>query len=181
MQIQLEIISVGAPQTVPTKNGKSYQCVEVAYKKDGKIEGKKIMSFTNPSVFKAVQGFNQGDLVDVTTEKNEAGYWQWEGIMAAGAAPTQATPTAAASGGGTTQKTTSNYETKEERAARQVMIVRQSSLGHAVALMAIQGNKKVYADTAIGIAKEFEVYVMGKEPKSPVEIFEYFPDNDIPM
>ena len=41
-QIQIEIVNVGTVETVPTKNGKSYQTIEVAYKKDGKIEGKSL-------------------------------------------------------------------------------------------------------------------------------------------
>lgn len=165
MQIQLEVISIGAPQTIPTKNGKSYQAIEVAYKKDGKIEGKKIMSFTNPAVFKAVQGLSQGDFITVTTEKNEAGYWQWEGVSKgdASAAPT-ASPSAAATGGGTTKSTGTSWETKEERAAKQVMIVRQSSISSAVALANAVGDKKSSADSIIRVAQEFEAYVMGSNP-----------------
>ena len=41
MQIVVEVISVGPIQTIPTTGGKSYQCIEIAYKKNGKIEGKK--------------------------------------------------------------------------------------------------------------------------------------------
>lgn len=176
MQIQVEIISVSAPQTVPTKNGKSYQAIEVAYKKDGKIEGKKIMSFASPAVFKAVQNCVQGDFVTVTTEKNEAGYWQWESIDKSEGTIPPATQSAAAQGGGTSKSTGGNWETKEERAARQVMIVRQSSLGHSVALL----GSKAKVPEVIEVAKEFEAYVMGTEPKSATqELMDM--ENDIPM
>jgi len=180
MQIQVEVISVSAVQTIPTKNGKSYQAVEVAYKKDGKIEGKKIMSFTNPAVFKAAQNLEQGQVIDITTEKNEAGYWQWEAIATAGSAPAQAASApAATAGGGKAQSSGGNWETKEERAARQVMIVRQSSLGHSVALL----GSKAKVPEVISVAKEFEAYVLGTdtpdEAAKPVS-FDDFPD-DVPL
>lgn len=178
MQFQIEVISVGSPQTIPTKNGKSYQVIEVAYRKDGKIEGKKIMSFTNPAVFKALQNFEQGDTITVTAEKNDAGYWQWENVSK-GEAQTSAAPapvSAATQGGGTAKSTGGNWETKEERAAKQIMIVRQSSLSSAVNLL---GNKAKASDV-ISIAKEFEAYVMGSEPKSAIQELTDM-DDDIPM
>jgi hypothetical protein len=200
MQIQIEIISVGAVQTVPTKNGKSYQVIEVAYKKEGKIEGKKIMSFVSPAVFNAVQKVNQGDVCYVETEKgapNAAGqsFWQWNSISSASDAQTQGTRSTtgtgtvqAAQGSSTapTTKTTNSYETKEERAARQVMIVRQSSLSNAIALAAATGDKKVSTTTIINTAKEFEAFVLGTEAppttaaKRTTEVHDYFPD-DIPL
>src|SRR3990167_7946394 len=169
MQIQVEIISISAPQTVPTKNGKSYQAIEVAYKKDGKIEGKKIMSFASPAVFKAVQNCVQGDFVTVTTEKNEAGYWQWESIDKSEGAIPPATQSAAAQGGGTSKSTGSNWETKEERAARQVMIVRQSSLSNAIATLTVAIKGAISSDQVIRLAKEYEAYVLDTEPKSATQ------------
>ena len=161
MQISIEVISVGQVQTIPTKNGKSYQCIEIAYKKDGKIEGKKIMSFVNPAVFKSVQNLSQGDSVTISTEKGEPNaqgqsFWQWTAVGDVGAAPQQTT--AASSGGGTTQKTTSTYETSEERAKKQVYIVRQSSINAAIAA----GNKKV--PDILSVAKDFENYVFDTQP-----------------
>ena len=181
MQIQIEIISVGQVQTVPTKNGKSYQVIEVAYKKEGKIEGKKILSFVSPAVFNAVQKLGQGEVCYVETEKgapNAAGqsFWQWNSISSASDAQTQGTrsgtsasPVQSTQGSPSspTTKTASSYETKEERAARQVMIVRQSSLSSAIALADATGDKKVTATTIIATAKEFEAFVLGTEPPTP--------------
>jgi hypothetical protein len=187
MQISIEVISVGSVQTVPTKNGKSYQCVEVAYRKDGKIEGKKIMSFVNPAVFKAVQNLTQGEVVTITTEKGEPNaqgqsYWQWTEVGAAGAAP-PAQQSAAATGGGTTKSTGTSWETKEERAAKQVMIVRQSSLSTAVALANAVGDKKSSANSIIRVAQEFEAYVMDTSPPATTKEIGSFDDmeNDIPL
>jgi hypothetical protein len=169
--IQIEVISVGAIQKVPTAKG-FYETVEVAYRKDGKVEGKKIMSFANPAIFKAVQKLAQGETVDVTTEKNEAGFWQWTGLNS-GAAVTQPTPSqtsSAASTGTVAAKPVSNYETKEERAARQVMIVRQSSLSNAVSTLSV-GAKHLTPSEVVAVAKEYERYVLGlNEAKAAVDV-----------
>ena len=52
------------------------------------------------------------------------------------------------------------YETADERALRQVMIVRQSSLAQAVALLSANGGKKNSPQDVISIAKVFENWVM---------------------
>jgi hypothetical protein len=178
MQIQIEILTVGAIQSIPTKNGKSYNVIEVAYKKDGKIEGKKLMSFVSPSVFAAVQKFKQGDVCYVETEKgapNAAGqsFWQWNSIQSAGDGSAQpavreVAPAGQGSTTGTTQKASSSYPTNEERAATQVYIVRQSSLSNAIALANATGDKKATTTTIIAAAKEFEAFVLGKEVATPV-------------
>ena len=161
MQIVISVISVDAPQTVPTKNGKSYQFIEVAYKKDGKIEGKKIMSFVNPAVFKAVQNMEVGKDYTITTEKGEANaagqsFWQWTAVDS-GASTGATAPTTAAVSTGT--KSVSNYETKEERADRQQLIIRQSSLANAIALLEANGGKKNTVEEAIQVADQFVNYV----------------------
>lgn len=172
MQFNITVVNIDPPATQPTKTGKTFQFVEVAYKKDGKLEGKKIVSFSNPNVFKTIQQFQQGDELTVEAEKDANGYWQWTSVTKASEAP----QTAASTGGGTPKTTGGNWETKEERAARQVMIVRQSSISSAVALL---GNKAKASDVIV-VAKEFESYVMGTEPKSAVqELIDM--DDDIPL
>lgn len=179
-QIQIEVLSVSAPQTVPTSTGRSYQTIEVAYKKDGKIEGKKLMSFSNPSVFKTAQSLNTGSIAYVTTEKNDKGYWQWESISTEASAPVHSAPAATSnsnSSAGST-KSFSNYETKEERQQRQVMIVRQSSLSNAVATLAV-GAKAIKADDVINLAKQYEAYVLSTESSALPSLNEM--EDDIPL
>ena len=135
--MQIQIIDVGTPNTHAAKNGRSYQSIEVTYKgTDGKVSSKKLMSFSNPSVFKAVSNLTKGDSVDIITVKDDAGYWQWTGIND-GSTPSQAAPAAQASTPTTTRVTGSNYETADERAARQKLIVRQSSLSAAVSILTV--------------------------------------------
>jgi len=151
----INIVDVGAPNTHAAKNGRSYQSIEVTYKNDlGQTQSKKLMSFSNPTVFNHIRDLNKGDALNVTTEKDANGYWQWTGIGGDNVVSEtkQATP---ATGG---RVTGSNYETKEERAARQILIVRQSSLASAVELL---GAGKSVEDV-IATAKQFEAYVFSK-------------------
>ena len=152
----INIVDVGAPNTHAAKNGRSYQSIEVTYKNDqGQVANKKLMSFSNPTVFNHIKGLAKGDQINVQTTKDANGYWQWTGIGGESAVA-ESKPATAQPGG---RVTGSNYETKEERAARQVYIIRQSSLSTAVDLLG-QGAK---VDDVIATAKEFETYVFSKE------------------
>jgi hypothetical protein len=135
------------------------------------------MSFSNPSVFKAAGSWNKGDTVEIVTQKDDAGYWQWTGIGEAGASAPQQSAAPAASGGAT-RVTGSNYETKEERAARQVLIVRQSSLSVAVQALLAGAKTPPNAGDIITLAKELESYVFAEEVKPIPEISDL--QDDIP-
>lgn len=172
--MQIQIIDVGTPNTHAAKNGRSYQSLEVTYKgNDGKVSSKKLMSFSNPSVFKHISGLSKGDNIDVVTQKDDAGYWQWTAI-GNGEQQQVATQSTASP---TTRVTGSNYETKEERAARQVLIVRQSSLSSAVATLTAGAKSAPSADDVITLAKLYENYVFAtKQDSGTVEDLE----SDIP-
>ena len=165
--MQVNVVDVSGLQTHAAKNGRQYQSLEVMYKNDqGQAQNKKLMSFANPAVFKAAQTWQKGAIVYVSTEKDANGYWQWTAIGNSDSVQdkkddgttqgSNAKPTANAP----TRVTGSNYETKEERAARQVMIVRQSSLSNAVSTLAIEGSKAT-ANDVISLAKLYEGYVLG--------------------
>jgi hypothetical protein len=163
--MQIQIIDVGTPNTHAAKNGRSYQSIEVTYKgNDGKVSSKKLMSFSNPNVFKTISGLGKGATIDVVTTKDDAGYWQWTGINdGSSPAPAQATTGTPA----TTRVTGSNYETAEERAARQRLIVRQSSLSAAVSILTV-GAKAVDKESVKSLAQELTDWVF--ETKSVAQI-----------
>lgn len=148
--IQANVIDVSAPQTVKTARG-SYQFIEVAYKKDGKVEGKKVMDFGHPlakDVFNFVKGVKSGDVINITLEKVND-FWTWVGVEKEGnsngetapvlVAQVPTTNTGASSKAG--RVVGSNYENSEERATRQRLIVRQSSLTAALNLTLHNGSK----------------------------------------
>jgi len=173
--MQVNVVDVSNLNTHTAKNGRQYQSIEIMYKNDqGQAQSKKLMSFANPSVFKAAQGWNKGDVIHVSTEKDTNGYWQWTAVGGADDTTDTGGSSAPAAQGNAAKPATrvsgSNYETKDERAARQVMIVRQSSLSNAVATLALEGSKATATDV-ISLAKLYEGFVLGTvaniEPTMP--------------
>lgn len=170
--MQIEIVNV-VENTKTNKAGKSYTELEVIYKNDeGKAQTKKIMSFSNPSVYKAVKATNAGDKLEVTTQKDDNGYWQWTGVggevkTVSGAS---STPTA-------TKVVGSTYETKEERAVKQKYIVRQSSLTTAIEIMKV-GAKNLDKYEVIALAEELESWVFRNDTVKLGSIDEM--DSDVP-
>ena len=114
------------------KNGKKqYSKAQVAYSHEGQARTQNIISFANPSIFAKVQE-KVGQEVEVTITKNAAGYNELASLddVSASVSAPQAAPAAA----GTVRTTGSNYETPDERARRQVYIVKQSSISSAIDL-----------------------------------------------
>lgn len=166
--MQIEVISVNT-NSVPTAKG-GYQIAEVAYKNlaDGKVTGKKIMSFANKDVFKIVTSAKAGDVFDVTTEKDDKGYWQWKSLNSSTGAVSG--PKA---GGFTSPRST--YETPEERKQRQDFIIRQSSLSSAIAALKTEKNSPTFEEVA-ALAEKFVAFVYNK----PDNVFADMED-DIPL
>lgn len=164
MILSIEIVNVQAT-TKPTAKG-SYIQLDVAFKRldTGKIEGKKVMSFTNKDVYDKLSKATNGQQLAITTEKNEkSGYWDWTQVNPLGAS--DAAPVA----GGTTGTTKagfvspkSTYETAEERAARQVLIVRQSSLAQAVDSLKNDKKAPVKAEV-LALAEDYAAWVFQKD------------------
>jgi hypothetical protein len=69
----------------------------------------------------------------------------------------------------------SNYETADERAARQVMIVRQSSISNAVALLKTEKHTPT-TEEVLAVAKQFENFVLGKSNDPFADL-----DEDVPL
>lgn len=182
MQFQIEVINVQAT-TKPTAKS-SYVMLDVAFKRldTGKIEGKKIMSFTFKDVYSALAGATNGSQFTITTEKNEkTTYWDWTmATPLTGGTTASATPAATPSAGFTSPKST--YETADERAIKQVLIVRQSSLSNAITALA-DAKKPPTIDDILRTADIFSNWVYQKgqafDKKEEFDLSEM--DNDIPM
>jgi hypothetical protein len=128
------------------------------------------MSFSNKDVFNTLSKAGFGDVFEVTRVKNDKGFWDWTSLSSGGMASSETTSNTGTVGTNTntspmkgTVTPKSNYETAEERAARQVLIVRQSSISSAVELAVV--NKVKDPQEVIKIAKEFEAYVFGNDVK----------------
>lgn len=150
-QFNIEVIDVEYAD-IPKKNGKgTYGKLTVTHKTDeGKVEAKAVMDFATPSeAFERLKKATKGDRFAVSREKDANGYWVWTGVDTQVAGPKAATAPAARP----------SYETSEERAARQVYIIKQSSIASAVAFY--QG-KDVLPEKVLETAEKFKQYVLGE-------------------
>lgn len=166
----IEVLSASV-STVPTARG-SYQVCELAYKNKSfgdKVEGKKIMSFAEKLAFDTLSKAPMGAVFTIGRDKDDKGYWKWNRVAEGASAPAAA-PTNGGTMASPTPVNKPQYETADERAARQVMIVRQSSLAQAVALLSANGGKKNTPQEAISIAKIFENWVMTGDGGSIADI-----------
>lgn len=177
MNIRITFI-VSDETTMPAKGkGQGYNQLEVTYKDDkGQTKSKKIMSFANPTVFATLKNANKGDVFDVEMVKN-GDFWNWTSVTpvdgsvaSAPAASTGFSKTAATSAPGR-----SNFETPEERALRQRLIVRQSSITAAFEFLKNQNQVAEDLDQVLDTAERVYDWVY-KKPDLFNEV-----DNDIPF
>lgn len=159
MEIQVEIIAV------EVINKGKYKVAEVTYKQDGRTGTKKVMSFgAQEQAFKFMSSdkVKKGDVYTVEINKNGDNYWDWTKVKLG---PSEGTIIEGeAKRGGNAAPNRGNYETPEERAARQVYIIRQSSITNAI--NHLNHVKKAYEVQEIfSLAAAFEEYVLGKEIK----------------
>lgn len=150
--MRIEIVDV----TVENKG--KYRVANVAYKtSEGKVEGKKVMSFAQKDVFNLVSQAKQGDILEVKSAKNDGGFWEWVEASVAG----KNTGVEERNKGFTASaKASRDFETGEERAKKQVYIVRQSSITAALSLAEINKAKgPITEEDVIKSARKFEAYV----------------------
>ncbi|MFN7881841.1 MAG: hypothetical protein ACK5PF_02350 [bacterium] len=140
--------------------GKSkYGKASVSYTYNGEQRSQNIMSFANPNVFKLVQEL-KGQEVEVTLTKNAQNYTEWSAVepLNSGNDSTPArTPTTRVGG--------SNYETPEERAKKQVYIIKQSSITAAISILAAN-QEPVTLESVKKVAQDLTDWVLGKDPNS---------------
>lgn len=186
MQISILNISV---ETKPTKTGKSYQQAEVAFKNltfQGKVEAKKLMSFgAQEPAFKALVNAQSGQVFDIVVVKNAAGYNDWTSATPSdGSAPPAAAPVVYQPGAAkqaAPAPVRSSYETPEERAAKQVYIIRQSNLNSAVSMLGVGAKAPLKLDDVLFTAKAFENYVLDVKPPAPDASGFDDMDSDVPL
>lgn len=149
------------------KHPKGYSVANVSYTRDGRESTRQIMSFVNVDVFKALSNMRDfPNEVNVVMVKNEkSGYWDWVGIERNDQVKGQDSERKSSKPTGG-KVIGSNYETPEERAKRQVFIIRQSSISSAIEYFKAKdpkGTEKSVSDV-LEVARDFEEYVMGVEP-----------------
>lgn len=177
--MKIQVLSVQIT-TVPTQKG-SYQVADVAFKNltfQGKVEGKKIMSFgATKDSFGVLATAQPNDVYDVNVVKNDKGYNDWVGMTkgTADGQDTAARPAAGQPVTGNAPARTSTYETPEERAKKQVYIVRQSSLSNAIDTLTVGSKSALKPDEVIDLARKYTDFVFGVQSPPPFPT-EEFPD-----
>jgi hypothetical protein len=153
----------------------------VEYTYNGESRRQNIMSFSNPDVFKKVQEL-VGQTVEVEVGKNDKGYSEWRSISATNAPAVNGNQGATTGGATSTRVSGSNYETREERAARQVMIAKQSSLDRAVEILKHNNPKdKIDPEEAKRLAQDLTDFVLGAPNKTEDKSGFDNMDDDIPF
>ena len=154
-------------KTEVTNKGK-YNEALVKYTQDGQDKEKKVMSFAQKETYNTLVAAAPGEVYEVKTVK-DGKFWNWESATLCGPGGTSAV----APSGGDKPASKGNWETAEERAMRQVWIIRQSSIASACNLFSnvIQtGSGDDYIGWVLEAAKRFEAYVHGVQEDVEPEI-----------
>jgi hypothetical protein len=181
--MQIQILSA-TPKQLPAKTpGKTYSALELAFKNltfQGKVEGKNLVGFGNgKAAYDTLLNANPGEVFDISMVKDGA-YWNWiSATKSNGAAPApNVSKTSSTTSPTTSPKST--YETPEERAKKQVYIVRQSSISNAVDLLSVGQKSPPAIEAVIEAAKQFEDYVFGTKDTPSDVAGSFFPDSPKP-
>lgn len=173
--MKIKVLSVEITQAAPKGKGKPWENAEIVYQNErGEPKKWNLVSFANPAVFAEMKHAKSGESFEITTVKN-GDYTNWTSATKVDgdtAQPEQRlAPTAAQK---EPSKYVSTYETPEERAVKQRLIVRQSSLAQAVAFFSPNGGGKMESDEVLDVAETFAAWVY-KQP----DLFDEF--DDVPL
>ena len=158
MNVQGQVVSVEQNVSITKQNGGAYQGTRFSYRDmSGKLVEQNFHNNSlkfNPKIGVALSNMKPGDNFTMVKEK-EGEFWNVKDILVG---DTLVATTNTGSKPSAVPAPKSNYETAEERAKKQVYIIRQSSISSAVALATILKLKDT--KEVLKVAKEFEAYVM---------------------
>ena len=172
--MRIQVVSVSKPEKVTTQKG-FYQKLTVDYRDFGaddpeEIRQKSLVSFSNPGVFKALQNAENGDVFELSLQKEVKDgntFWQWTSATKEEQVPTEKKTrkvTTKDNGEVVEAKqpvkvTGSTYETREERGSKQTIIVRQSSLANAIQL-SLELTPGATSESVLREAEAIEAWVL---------------------
>lgn len=158
----IKVVAVGEPISKQGKKA-AYSEIELTYKSNDQTRSKKFFSFKKQE-YGVVQAMKPGELYEVDAVK-EGDFWEWKSITKSDGS--QAAAPSSAPSTGTSSPNGYQRESAEERALRQMYIVRQSAISSAVNAVGV--GKPI--DTYLEFARKFEQYVFAKPvievPKEP--------------
>jgi hypothetical protein len=149
------LITFSGAESTFTKTAKGgYSTLVVSYLNErGENKTWKLLSFSNPKVFDTFKNAKANTVYEITTRKNDKDFTEWASAEEKGEASMTVTtsPSKPAS--------VSNYETREERNARQRLIVRQSCLAQALALSSVGAKSPPDPENVLVLADRFVAWV----------------------
>lgn len=165
MQVNGVVISAELDVQVAKKDGGSYPGARLAYRDDtGTMREQNFHNNTfkfNAPLKAQIGNLKAGDKIVITKEK-EGEFWNVKAINLQGQVQPQADKDTPATGKTTPYASPkSTYETSEERAKKQVYIVRQSSITAALKFAELFKVKVSSVADLVPYAKAFEDYVFG--------------------
>ena len=166
MDVRATVLSVEMGVQVAKKDGGTYPGSRLAYRDDSGVVKEQAFhenAFKFNSTLKAeLSNCKPNDTIVIVKEK-KGEFWNVMSIRKEGAVssiPNNNTP--ASDTGGTAKSYASpksTYETSDERALRQVLIVRQSALNYAIATLSV-GAKSLTKEAVMTLADQYVAYVM---------------------
>lgn len=173
--MEIKVINTSVEDNIPTKSGtKTYTKVTVTYTNlaTNKIEAKQFFPFSyDKDLFDQIKELEAGQAYSISQEKDAKGYWVWTEVSRQDG---DVMPSAATKPAGGFTGTRPQYETAEERANRQVLIVKQSSLANAVA--ALKTDKKEADPVEIlKLADAFAKWVFAPLDNLPADLHDDIP------
>lgn len=174
MKFNINVIAVDKA-TATSKAGKPYQLVEVSYKNQtsGKVESTKINQYSD--LFSKAAGMQVGDNYEITKEK-VGEFWNWTAVVQLAPGSPATASTATSNSGTASAPRTSTYETPEERAKKQVYIIKQSSLAQAIASLSVGAKVPPSRTTILEEAQAYVDWVMGEKKTSVLDMPSDFDD-----
>ena len=168
MNVTCKVLEIQFDATIAKNGGGSYKGTRISYRDaDGALKEKGIHTNAlkyNPTLKKQLEGIKGGDDITMVMEK-EGEYWNLKEVHKGTVEPV---PNAAPGNAGTRSGNTANvspkstYETPEERARRQVLIVRQSSVSSAIAYAATLKSHTPFNEV-LKMAEQINAFVFQSE------------------
>jgi hypothetical protein len=164
MDVKGIVVSVEFDVLIAKKDGGNYPGSRLSYRdENGKLVEQAFHNNAlkfNPTLKEQLKKVSVGDSIIINKEK-KGEFWNVISVTKAEGSTSKVTPNAPVA------SPKSTYETADERAKKQVYIVRQSSIANAVAYFAEvnggRGSAKATVADVIKVAREFEAYVFGEE------------------
>ena len=154
----IELTSVGKPY-VKDKYGR----LDIEYITGGKQQKKTLTAVAETkNVVNVLKDASVGDSYEIKLEK-DGQYWNWVDAVQAGQNEEKPVKTHFQAG------TKGNWETPEERAARQVYIIKQSSLANAISFQQAFSANPTSIEDVLEVAQVFTDWVLGNEAEPKVK------------